>query len=328
LATATASLLVLLVLAEIALRVVDPPILRFAYAMRQAFGYAGWTHIDLRAGQDVELHLPRYDGEDLFRFRLASDPRGLRMPAPPGTGTAVHCIGDSLTMGWGVENEETFPAALGRVLGAGHRVANVGCTAYGLIAAMEKSRRVRDELPPAAIVYLFCPNDFDDDAVTATVRRRGPARHAIARVMAVLKRHSYAMNVTYALQSRGYWRAARAGEVNQFFALDEYRDLAPADLDRLAEAAGLPANETTVALERLRQSCLAQGVPLLVVVSDAAPASLAMLRFCRTNGIPCAPCPIGADLRIAGDGHFTPEGNRVLAEAVATKLRTALPGAR
>ena len=321
LATAGFALLALLAIVEVALRAVDPPILHFAHAMRQAFGYAGWTHIDLRPGQHVTLALPRYDGEDLFRFHLNTDGHGLRKPVPGvGPGRVVHCIGDSLTMGWGVNDDETFPAALGRALGDGHRVVNAGSTAYGLIAAAEKSRRISDAFPPATVIYLFCPNDFEDDAVTAAVQGRSSTRHVIARVMDTLKRKSYALNVPYALQSRGYWREARRGEVNAFFALDAYKEMTSADLGRLAADATLPENETTRALQALQRSCADQGRLLVVVVSDAAPASLALLRFCRENRIRCEACPIGAALRIPGDGHFTPEGNRLLAAQVAKLL--------
>lgn len=76
---------------------------------------------------------------------------------PAGPPVAVF-VGDSLTLGWGVAEEETFAARVGRALGL--QTANLGVAGYATDQSYLKL--LRDGLPlrPALVVYSFCPNDL------------------------------------------------------------------------------------------------------------------------------------------------------------------------
>lgn len=316
------SLLLLAGAGELALRLVDAPVYRLVYQMRQVFGYAGWTHVDLRPNRRANLHLRRNDGTDLFNFTVTADPRGLRPTASPAPADApvVHCIGDSVTMGWGVQDDEAFPAQLARQLAPRYQVLNLGVTAYGLAAAAEKSRRTAGTQPPAVILYTFCPNDFDDDVLTLQVQARPAWRHAVARAMDAIKQRSYVFNMAYAAQVSLYWKPSQESAQTDFFALDVTEGLDQAALRARAAASAPADNASTRALEELRRQCQATNTRLVVLITDASPGAMQLGRFCLDRGIGCEFMPMDRTTRIPGDGHFTPAGNGKFARDIQARL--------
>lgn len=62
-------------------------------------------------------------------FTVSTNSRGLRGPelSSPASGQRVVCIGDSVTMGWGVADDQTYPAHLSGILGV--EVINAGMPA-------------------------------------------------------------------------------------------------------------------------------------------------------------------------------------------------------
>ncbi len=62
-------------------------------------------------------------------FTVSTNSLGLRSPelASPAAGQRILCIGDSVTMGWGVADDQTYPAHLARILGT--EVINAGMPA-------------------------------------------------------------------------------------------------------------------------------------------------------------------------------------------------------
>ena len=149
--------------------------------MRQVHGYSRVARVDLRPSQSARLRIERRGGEPLFDFRVTTGSDAFRIvegaaeDAPRGA-RYVHAIGDSYTMGWGVDAALSYPAQLARRLGPGLAVLNLGVDGFGAIGATAKSRALADRYPPAAAVYLFCPNDLDDDVQAAAVERREKRR--------------------------------------------------------------------------------------------------------------------------------------------------------
>ncbi len=78
-------------------------------------------------------------------------------PTPPAWGIV---IGDSFTMGWGVEVDDTFPRVAGRRLG--RTLHNLGVPGYGpqqvIATLLEHGLGAR----PQVVVWLLNANDFDD----------------------------------------------------------------------------------------------------------------------------------------------------------------------
>jgi lysophospholipase L1-like esterase len=109
------------------------------------WGYPPYSRVRHRTAEfDVE-----------FRFDNAGR-RGGGI-SPYGPPVAVFA-GDSLTLGWGLAEPETFAARAGRALGL--QVANLGVAGYATDQAY--LRLLRDGLPlrPRLVVFTFCPNDL------------------------------------------------------------------------------------------------------------------------------------------------------------------------
>lgn len=108
----------------------------------------------------------RYRPSRLVRHRTADfdvivrlDERGYRVgerPGRPGAPRAVF-IGDSLTFGWGVEEEESFVGRLREE--AGLDTVNLGTAGYGPDQSYLRLRRDGLPLRPAVVVYTYCRND-------------------------------------------------------------------------------------------------------------------------------------------------------------------------
>jgi len=88
-------------------------------------------------------------------------------PRPPAGVTRVAVLGDSMTFGWGVDDQETYPAQLETILsgrtGRGHEVMNAGYpgTCLGEKAAWYE-RGVRP-LHPSLVVLTLLGDDVDGD---------------------------------------------------------------------------------------------------------------------------------------------------------------------
>ena len=105
-----------------------PAPLVFAHAMRRVHRYSRVARVDLRPSQSVRLRIDRSDGQPLFDFRLTHRARGV----PHRRGARgrrrsrargyLHAIGDSYTMGWGVD-------AAASVSGAARAAARAGALA-------------------------------------------------------------------------------------------------------------------------------------------------------------------------------------------------------
>jgi len=78
---------------------------------------------------------------------------------PPPTGPLVLAVGDSLTEGYLVGNDETWPAHLQRLLK--RPVLNGGVRAYGLDQIVLRAERLVPQLKPATVVLAFIPDDVE-----------------------------------------------------------------------------------------------------------------------------------------------------------------------
>lgn len=72
----------------------------------------------------------------------------------------VLVLGDSFVFGLGVEEEQTFPAALERELGGAVRVLNAGVPGYNLLQSVARLELLSAQLEPRVIVLGFLENDL------------------------------------------------------------------------------------------------------------------------------------------------------------------------
>ena len=315
-----------LLAAELLLRLVNPEIFEFVHTARQLHSYTTWTKVDLRPSTRGTFRLTRDDGEELFDFTVTVDERGTRSLGGRGhTGPlVVHCIGDSFTMGWGVEDDEAYPARLSELLGPSHRVANVGVDGYGLLAALEKSRRVAGDRNPDVVIYLFCDNDLHDDRVTTEVRGRSNLGHAPWFALDGFRRLSYLANIPFAIKWAAYF--APALEATSGEGMED--NLEGEDLAAALASATVPAGDTAVALLEHAHQCHLRDRELWFVAVDTHPTTLGYVRLCQTQGIDHLLVPMDGRHRIPGDGHLTAEGNRLLARQIHRAMTAPAPPQR
>jgi lysophospholipase L1-like esterase len=114
-----------------------------------------------------------YAPDERVGFRLAAGFRGdgattnslgtRGREIDPEAPVRVLVLGDSMTLGWEVRDEETFCAQLERRLGAGAQVVNAGCPGYGPAEELAALERLGPAVKPTAVVTVFFTgNDFLD----------------------------------------------------------------------------------------------------------------------------------------------------------------------
>lgn len=96
-------------------------------------------------------------------FELHTDARGLRRSLQQSVGETWLVVGDEQTLGWGVNDEQTFCEQAG---GAGPRFLNAGVPGYGVLDALERAGQWLTEeqqagrvLPDGVVVVI---NEADD----------------------------------------------------------------------------------------------------------------------------------------------------------------------
>jgi hypothetical protein len=91
---------------------------------------------------------------------------------PPATGPLILALGDSMTEGFAVGNDETWPAQLERL--TGRRVLNAGVRGYGLDQIVLRAERLVPELRPSTVVLAFIADDILRTALAVRDARGKP----------------------------------------------------------------------------------------------------------------------------------------------------------
>ncbi len=127
-----------------------------------------------RAIIQVDEHFARYDPEIFYTLRpgrfvfaereFAHEFRvnslGVRDDEAALDGPEIVVIGDSVAMGWGVAQDETFPALLARA--TGKRVLNAAVSSYGTVREMRLLDRV-DRRRLAWLIVQYNGNDVGEN---------------------------------------------------------------------------------------------------------------------------------------------------------------------
>ena len=316
----------LLVLAEIGLRVINPAAVEFARDFRQIYRYHDRWYTDFIPDTSTTIRLRDADRGFFLNFLVTINPLGFRWhdrildaPLPTDDGRlTVHTIGDSFTMGWGVNYESGYPARLQELLGQQYQVINLGLNGYGAIGATEKSLGLMDQLPASAVVYLMTENDYPDDQAAFTHSQRPRIFHSLLNGWNFLRRHSYLASTPYALR---WWLYFRPGQIAD----------APASVtgsEKTGRVVELPmpasqddqGRETKLAIKRYAAFLAERNVPLLIIALGRDRNAADFAGFANETGLNVRLVSLDESLLLRKEGHFNPLGNRLLAEYVAAWL--------
>lgn len=98
--------------------------------------------------------------ERAFRNTVTTNSLGFRSPEPDPTKSIIVVLGDSITFGYGVQDEETLAANLQKLLPA-YAVQNAGVPGYNIRQEASMYEEKIASLDPEAMILIFYWNDFD-----------------------------------------------------------------------------------------------------------------------------------------------------------------------
>ena len=277
----------------------------FAFALIVVFGFFGVLELGARLSgldaapaprillrrMDVDITFPFMQADrELFwapvpgfRGRFLERPVAINSfgvrgpePAPEADGIRVLSFGDSITFGYGVADDETYPAAMGRALAArGVEVVNAGVTGYTSHQVLGLVRRLAPRLQPRLVTICIGWNDgnrraVDDREWARRLSRASPLGGALERVALFrAMTNLYVRSVVTADK--------RSGATTQRVPLAHYREnltsivaacrasgAIPVFVD-LPHVQPLPASLNRTYRDALQQTSRALGAPLLSV---------------------------------------------------------------
>jgi len=250
-----------------------------------------------------------------FTMRFSSNSLGWRGPEPATSRADVVFLGDSFTMGYGVDDGREFPQLLARALGV--PVVNMGLGGTGQGRWPRMLRGDARAFEPRVVVLQLCSNDVEDDLADGlasfdsqgTLVHHPPPKPSAGRRLQRLLEVLPWVGDSHLL---GLWRqsrisGARSGE----------------DAAAAADPRGLALAQAL--LDESIRCCVERGWKIVVLSADMSPADAApFAEVCQGQGVPFVRMPSkreAPDLYFAVDGHWNEAGHRRAAELLEPWLR-------
>ncbi len=279
-----------------------------------------------RPGVDLALHAFRFrtDGERLRR----GEAEPAWAPGEPGAfdGLRVLCLGDSVTLGWGVTDEVTWVRLLEREGRAadGRRLAcfNAGHLMYDSRQEAALLDAWGERLRPDVVLLTFVFNDLYPTWDQLSGMTVPPAERGAGQGVADASGFAWrapawlGRRLPHVVQLWNYWRQERAFDGAGRMShppLSYY----PSGWPRCAEA-----------LERIRARCDALGARLVLCETNQyGPPVVELAAWCEARGVPRVTTTFTPDELARGvqlsrvDPHANALGNRLIADKVLAALR-------
>jgi len=257
------------------------------------------------------------------------------IPSAP-TMFRILCLGDSVTYGTGVSNQETFPNQLEAMLQqrAGSLmpidVINAGVSAYNIRNIRAQLQGTIDAFRPNVVVYTFVENDLDDSlsaVPSGDLIFYDPAKPLDAAFIY----GSFAPH--WMMQKKRLDDAAGGlGIMNRY---NQWRNAVP----DIAPPLGLGGHHEARSrwawigreLQAMRDLCLQRGASFSVMIfgtrNHSEPVNRKCIQICNSLGIPvCSTLPVFdhhtymAEYSLGYDSHCNPLGCRMMADRVFSFL--------
>jgi len=272
------------------------------------------TEYDPLCGQRLRRGLRCVRETPEFRMHFSSNSLGWRGPEPASSKADIVFLGDSFTMGYGVDDGREFPQLLAGALGTSVVNMGLGGTGHGRWPLI-----LRSEAPPfdpEIVVLQLCSNDVEDDVTEglASIDARGALVHHVPsppsagrhlqEILAVLPwiGDSHLLGLLRQFRSREARSAANV--------------LASTDSGGLALALALIEESIGICVEREWR--------VVVLSADLNPSEAGPFAdVCQRRGVPFVRMqskPEAPELYFIVDGHWTEAGHRRAAELLAPWL--------
>jgi hypothetical protein len=250
-----------------------------------------------------------------FRMQFSSNSLGWRGPEPATSKAEIVFLGDSFTMGYGVDDGCEFPQLLARALGASIVNMGLGGTGHGRWPLI-----LRNEAPsfqPRIVVLQLCSNDVEDDVTEGLVSLddRGEVLHHVPSPPSVGR------NLQKTLEALPWVSDSHLlGLVRQFRIRGAHSDTTvPVSVYPSGVALAQALLEESIRL------CREQKWTVVVLSADMNSSEAAPFAdVCRRNDVPFLLMPSkpeAPELYFAVDGHWTEAGHRRAAQMLTPWLR-------
>jgi lysophospholipase L1-like esterase len=203
--------------------------------------------------------------------------REYSLQKPEGT-LRICCIGDSISLGWGVSQEDGFPEVMEELLDQpGQKpveVLNFGVVGYNIEQIVESLRSKALRFDPDVVVYAFCLNDPLDYSFMETKLRSklDPVQNKLWDALTDTTRHGLAKSHLLML-TRYVVRSWTLGSHDKEAEVDPMQDPAYAAVstDRYAEYfrglyRGRGWNRITEGFDELADLTTQRGIPTVIVI--------------------------------------------------------------
>lgn len=272
------------------------------------------------------------------RWTVRTDAQGFRISSgDPAEAFDMVWLGDSFTFGHGVDHEQCFVGLLQAKAGPSPVMANAAVPGYGPVQYVQTLEYLLSgtRRPRYVVVGSFVGNDFQDCIWNKDVRvREGVVGHR-GDLRSFAKLHSH----LYRLGSKLYHSMAQDPEDTRGFQ-DSMGTAGQWESEPLIKAAAVYREK----LSELAALCRRHSIGLLVVLIpprgaveaaarvDSGPTDLRLpvqraaailgeLDIPTLDLLPTLAAHPVESLYFTHDGHFTPKGHRIAADAIEQKFR-------
>jgi hypothetical protein len=145
--------------AELSLRILNPDSLAYYRNLKLLHRYHPEYRVGLAPNADIYIkhHLNLWEG------RFTTNSLGYRgSPEVEGDKGHLACIGDSIVMGFGVSDQDTFCARIDGIQlgGREYQAFNLGVDAFGSMGYLKRVREAAERIPLDTVLLFVSPNDF------------------------------------------------------------------------------------------------------------------------------------------------------------------------
>lgn len=339
-----ASVALALVAIEIFLRLFIPqPLAGVMFSYNPSFGF--WNRPSL-------VNKPFQSEQGRPFYKVSTDPHGFRGVEPvailkPPNKKRILVIGDSFTFGVGVGDSETFPAQLQSHLGDRYEVINAGCPGWGTENELAFWRAWRSRLKPDLLVIAFFRNDLADNTRHLIYRiKDGKPQFAPDESVARAKKFVQAIPFYTYLSEHSHL----VNLVKRSVAALLTAPPAKKPADKASPVAQAPRKEQASGLQ---QQLDLYRILMQEILGDSRRVGVPVVLLTLAGQLDCAPNPppeydevmrmaegwVGSGLAVAAistkvplkvttskeifqpqDGHYTAEGNRIVADLLASRI--------